>query len=536
MRITHRMIADRVNFNLQRSLRRLENYSNQLSTGKAFHKPSENPVGVGRVMSYSAAINRNEQYRLNMNQTKGWLDNTEYALQNGLDVVQRVRELTVYGANESLSSEDRQAIAPEVLEFIDHLIGVANTESNGLYMFGGHQTLKVPFKREKVFNLNFAGGGLDQSAPPTASGLQNGAYGLSQERGTALTDRDAAAVISGSFLQGNAETILGRADLESVVSEVNASVLIEVTAVDPENGTVDYLYVSHQYDRDGNYQKMEGEFSLNYGDPVPATISLGDAELEITGLDLITPVQAGGIRVGDRAVLDITASAAAGGDYDRLSLTANHRGGQSQATYTFNQGALDHNTFDLKYFSLQTFDRSPEKGQVYDGELQIAYLDLESAEPAFTFVYDSQGFPVYQGDHHDRIQEISPHQEMVMNTHGLKAFGENQEVFEAVFSVYNALIDNDREALGGTVLAKLDQAVDHLLERLAEVGARSNRLEAMHNTLFSENIHLQEVRSNIEDIDLAQVITEYMMQENAYKAALSTASMMLQPTLVDYLR
>jgi len=153
MRITHRMIADTVNFNLQRSLNRLDKYSNQLSTGKVFQRPSENPVGVGRVMSYTSAVNRNEQFRLNMNQTSGWLDNTEFSLQNGLDALQRIRELSIYGANESLTAEDRRAIAPEVLEFINHLVGVANTETNGLYIFGGHQTLKVPFVRERAYHV-----------------------------------------------------------------------------------------------------------------------------------------------------------------------------------------------------------------------------------------------------------------------------------------------------------------------------------------------------------------------------------------------
>ncbi|MGM0651583.1 MAG: flagellar hook-associated protein FlgL, partial [Bacillota bacterium] len=153
MRITHRMIANTVNFNLQSSLNRLEQYSNQLSTGKAFHKPSQNPVGVGRVMGYSASIDRNEQYRMNMNQSKSWLENSEDALHNGLDVMQRIRELAIHGANESLTAEDRRAIAPEVLEFIDHLIGAANTESNGLYIFGGHQTAKEPFVRHNVYGI-----------------------------------------------------------------------------------------------------------------------------------------------------------------------------------------------------------------------------------------------------------------------------------------------------------------------------------------------------------------------------------------------
>lgn len=726
MRITHRMIADTVNFNLQRSLNRLDKYSNQLSTGKVFQRPSENPVGVGRVMSYTSAVNRNEQFRLNMNQTTGWLDNTEFSLQNGLDALQRIRELSIYGANESLTAEDRRAIAPEVLEFINHLVGVANTETNGLYIFGGHQTLEAPFIQEKAYhvkgnpdsgikniqnevqtvNLGGAAGGtftltyggqttgdiahnaaaatvesslkaLSNIGPAdvlvtgaaggpftveftgemagtnvdqitiNGSGLtggigvplvktttpgksevlvdnfQNGSYSLNQADILA-TAESGKTVVKESFLQGNAESIIGSAkwgplvvdagsnikvgadfisgsptapftltlaydgtdwdytddggnpatfsptdvpflhfgvtvdptklvgvntnDVVTVTSvgndiSVNSSVLLEVTGVDSETGIVDYIYTAHEYALNGAYTERAGAFSLEFGGVANSkTVDIGSVNLGVTGLKTMSKAMVGGLRVGDRTVLNLTPSTTAG-LYERVTLSGEHRGGDSGMVYSFSPGTLDGSIITpkditLNYFSLDSFDRSPTKGKVYDGNIKLTYNDTFSAssEPALTFSYDSLGFPVYYGDNNDRIQEISPHQEMTMNLSGDKAFGENQQVFEAVIDVYWALMDNDREALGDGALAKMDDSVNHFLEKLAQVGARSNRVEAMHNTLFSENLYLREVRSNIEDIDLAYIISEFKMQESAYKAALSTASMMLQPSLVDYLR
>lgn len=85
-------------------------------------------------------------------------------------------------------------------------------------------------------------------------------------------------------------------------------------------------------------------------------------------------------------------------------------------------------------------------------------------------------------------------------------------------------------------MQQLDDAVDLLLARIAETGGRLNRVNSMNETLFSENLYLKERRSHVEDVDLAHVITEFTMQENAYRAALSTAAMVMQPGLVDYLR
>ncbi len=542
MRITHRMIADTVNINLQHSLRRLEHYSNQMSTGKIFQKPSENPVGVGRVMSYSAAVDRNEQFRLNMNQSRGWLENTEQALLNGLDILQRARELTIYGANESLTGEDRRAIAPEILEFIDSLVGVGNTETSGLYIFGGHQTLERPFLRETAYNVmvdDNSGIVYDAEDPAgdlTTDGLQNGTYQLEQIRETAAADVEASLEQLQQNLNGNAESIIGRADWDTINSDISASVFLEVDSVDRDTGIVTYRFISHQYALDNTYDKIEGTFTLTFGGAASDTVDIGDAQVTIDGLGNIS--DAAGLRAGDRAVVNIQPSLTAGSTYDTVALKGAYRGGQTETILRFNENALDGDDFTFHHYSLDTFSRSLDRGKVYDGYFNVEYglfADV-TPDPALSFAYDREGFPVYQGDDHDRIQEISPHQEMTMNLSGLKAFDSGLEVFEAVYDAYWALYDNDRESLGSDILEDLDNAIEYVLEKLAQVGARSNRLEAMHSNLSNENLHLREVRSNIEDIDLAYVITEFTMQENAYRAALSTASMMLQPSLVDYLR
>ena len=540
MRITHRMIADTANINLQHSLKRLEHYSNQLSTGKIFRKPSENPVGVGRVMSYSAAVDRNEQFRLNMNQSRGWLENTEQGLLNSLEILQRARELTVYGANESLTGEDRRAIAPEILEFIDSLVGIGNTEMGGLFIFGGHQTLQRPFIRETAYRVVVdADSGIvydpeDPAGDLIVEGLQNGNYQLMQSRETTAADIDASLTPLQQTLSGSAETIIGNATWGDVSANVNASVLLEISSVNSATGDVTYSYDSHQYTLENVYEKFTGEFTLTFGGAESQNINIGDVVVTIDGLD---SAGAAGLRAGDRTVINVLPSQIAGSTYDSVAFTGNYRGEQAETTYIFNENTLDNETLTYHSFSLDTFMRSLDRGKVYDGFFSLEYDDFEATPgPALTFAYDREGFPVYQGDDYERIQEISPHQEMVMNLSGLKAFTNDLEVFAAVYDAYWALVDNDRESLGSTVLANLDDAIDHILERLAQVGARSNRLEAMHSTLSNENLYLREVRSNIEDIDLAYVITEFMMQENAYRAALSTASMMLQPSLVDYLR
>ena len=147
MRVTHRMIAGTVNRNLRRNLYELEKKSNQLSTGRYFTRPSQDPVGTYKVMRISGtSLLRNEQFRRNIGEGITWLTVTEDAIADGIDAVQRLRELAIYSSNGTMSPEDRETIAPEVKELLQHLVSLGNTEMGGLYIFGGHQTQDPPYE------------------------------------------------------------------------------------------------------------------------------------------------------------------------------------------------------------------------------------------------------------------------------------------------------------------------------------------------------------------------------------------------------
>lgn len=147
MRVTHRMIAQSVNRNLRRNLYELEKKSNQLSTGRYFNRPSQDPVGTYKVMRISGtSLLRNEQFRRNIGEGITWLTVTEDALADGIDAVQRLRELAIYASNGTMSPEDRETISPEVEELLHHLVSLGNTEVGGLYIFGGHQTQNPPYE------------------------------------------------------------------------------------------------------------------------------------------------------------------------------------------------------------------------------------------------------------------------------------------------------------------------------------------------------------------------------------------------------
>lgn len=147
MRVTNRMMVDRSIRNINASLNRLDKFYNQLASEKQFQYPSDNPVSVAQSMRLNLSIAETEQYIKNADDANDWMASTDTALGQYGTILQRLKELTVSGANSTLPDESRQAIADEVHELRDQIYMLANSEQAGRFLFAGTLTLKSPFSK-----------------------------------------------------------------------------------------------------------------------------------------------------------------------------------------------------------------------------------------------------------------------------------------------------------------------------------------------------------------------------------------------------
>jgi flagellar hook-associated protein 3 FlgL len=145
MRITHRMLIDTVRQNLEVNLRRLDTLENQLSSGKRIQRPSDDPPAVVRALGFREAIAASEQYARNLDASLAWVNATEAALGGIMDTVHRARELAVQGGSDTLGQSERNAIAAEVDQLVQHLLTIANSSLRGQRLFAGLATSSDPF-------------------------------------------------------------------------------------------------------------------------------------------------------------------------------------------------------------------------------------------------------------------------------------------------------------------------------------------------------------------------------------------------------
>ncbi|PUU86940.1 flagellar hook-associated protein FlgL [Halanaerobium sp.] len=146
MRVTNSMMVRNMLDHLQNNLGDLNNLNEQLSSGKLFQMPSDAPIKVADSMNYKAQLNRNNQFQRNLDQAENWLNTTESALKSGTKVIQRARELTIYAANDSMTSDDRKMVAKEMKQLRDELIDISNAKLGDSYIFSGQKTGEKPFE------------------------------------------------------------------------------------------------------------------------------------------------------------------------------------------------------------------------------------------------------------------------------------------------------------------------------------------------------------------------------------------------------
>ena len=99
----------------------------------------------------------------------------------------------------------------------------------------------------------------------------------------------------------------------------------------------------------------------------------------------------------------------------------------------------------------------------------------------------------------------------------------------------NALQTNDTTGISAA-LDRLDAHQDNISALRGEGAAKINRLELTQSRFEAQTIATGDQLSRIEDVDMAEAITNLTMRESVYKAALATGARVIQPSLVDFLR
>ncbi|RCW44817.1 flagellar hook-associated protein FlgL [Paenibacillus prosopidis] len=210
LRVTQTMMNTQLLRNISKNQGRMNNLQNQLSTGMKINKPSDDPVGITFALRYRSELDSNDQYTENVDSALSMLQYTDTTIGQAGDIMQRVRELLVQGANGTLEQTGLDAVKLEISQLYNQMIEIGNSQFNGKQVFNGELTGDKPYPAmalEETIDL--------VSVPPKLK-----AYHASTNTGAIKYELSAGMSLSintlGSDVFGNSVSpTASQADLES---------------------------------------------------------------------------------------------------------------------------------------------------------------------------------------------------------------------------------------------------------------------------------------------------------------------------------
>jgi flagellar hook-associated protein 3 FlgL len=146
MRVTGKMIRDKVLYNMNATMERLQRCQTQLATGKRLLKPSDDPVCAAKSIKARALLADNEQFLRNIDDGIGWLENTEPVIDEILSIVMDLKDIAIKGANDTNSQSERAVLAEETERLLEELVRLADTSYGHRYVFAGTYTRTKPYE------------------------------------------------------------------------------------------------------------------------------------------------------------------------------------------------------------------------------------------------------------------------------------------------------------------------------------------------------------------------------------------------------
>lgn len=533
MRVTNNMLVSNMMRNLNSNLRRMDVYQSQLATGKAIQSASDDPVLASKILKYRTDISELGQFQRNVDDAQSWMEITESAVSDVGQVLQKVRELMVQGANGSNTQEELQKIADEVRQLKKQIILDGNATYAGRYIFSSYETNSRLFNEDGTYNIDVTQYKLDNKP---VSQFQ---VSVGEEMNTNTNGLELFGVIEEpTYLQ----SILTDGKYTGIAATKSVMIGKFDLSADYTADTMDITFGGNVYD--------VTEAGLN-GTVTPITKETMLARLQNAdfGGNPLSDVADIFYDAQDRLIVKAktpgaTVISTASGVYAPDGVTPFTIGTVKVEAQAVGSGTLSDLTIgsfegDLKkpfYLSVNgesrriLIDTGAAIGDVQDYIDQLNISLDRAFQPAGTVVASGgDGLPVTFTLSGTPADGTVPTLE-IENTVATKS-----KLMDDLDKIIEALDGGLNETVG-SYLNTIDEHLGNVLTVQADIGARTNRLELIMNRLEENGISFTKLLSGAEDADMAEIIMNLKNSENVYRASLSTGAKVIQPTLIDFLR
>jgi flagellar hook-associated protein 3 FlgL len=137
---TSRFLAD-----MNRISKRLDEAEYRITSGKRINKVSDAPDEISQLLAARTQLAATEQVHANLNRVKGEVDTAEGALQQAVNVLERIAVLGTQGASDTIGAGARRSLSDEIGALLEQLVNLAGTKVDGRYIFSGDSDTSAPY-------------------------------------------------------------------------------------------------------------------------------------------------------------------------------------------------------------------------------------------------------------------------------------------------------------------------------------------------------------------------------------------------------
>lgn len=130
---------------LQRTNERLANNQQRISSGNRLVNPGDDPAAAASILDLGNSIQANSEYLKQITAASSYLSPAEDAVNAAVSANMRLQELATEAGGSNFTAADRASMLTEIDAIRTNLVSIANTQSQGKYLFAGTKTTTAPF-------------------------------------------------------------------------------------------------------------------------------------------------------------------------------------------------------------------------------------------------------------------------------------------------------------------------------------------------------------------------------------------------------
>jgi flagellar hook-associated protein 3 FlgL len=155
MRITDASLADQLSGNLESQQATITNLDEEISSGNALQKPSDNPVAVADTLAYSRQIAQAASVQSNATEAQSWLGISNQTANEVVNTLQSVNTTVLQALNTgSNNAQSYDQMAQQIQGQISQLVSLANTQYGSTAIFAGTAGVSQPYSSTGTYSGN----------------------------------------------------------------------------------------------------------------------------------------------------------------------------------------------------------------------------------------------------------------------------------------------------------------------------------------------------------------------------------------------